>query len=71
MDDLLGREVGLYATEEPEWLTVLELTGWLGGVGAWMGDASWMREGRYAAVEVDDTSGRSMVIPSPVRSTFT
>ena len=57
MDDLLGREVGLHSPEDPEWLTVLELTGWPGGVGAWVGNASWMREGHYAAVEVDDTGG--------------
>ena len=57
MDNLLGGEVGLYSTEDPEWLTVLELTGWPGGVGVWVGDASWMREGHYAAVEVDYTSG--------------
>ena len=57
MDDLLRREVGLYSTEDPEWLTVLELTGWSGGVGAWVGNASWMRESHYAAVEVDYTSG--------------
>ena len=57
MDDLLGREVGLYSSEDPEWLTVLELTGWLGGVGAWVGNARWMRESHYAAVEVDYTSG--------------
>ena len=57
MDDLLGREVGLYSPEDPEWLTVLELTGWPGGVGAWVDNASWMREGHYAAVEVDYTCG--------------
>ena len=57
MDDLLGREVGLYSTEDPEWLTVLELTGWPSGIGAWVSDTRWMREGHYAAVEVDDTSG--------------
>ena len=47
----------MYSPEDPEWLIVLELTGWSGGVGAWVGNASWMREGHYSAVEVDDTSG--------------
>ena len=57
MDNLLGGEVGLYSPEDPEWLIVLELTGWSGGVGAWAGNASWMRESHYAAVEVDYTRG--------------
>ena len=47
----------MHSTEELEWLAMLELTGWPSRVGAWVGDASWMREGHYAAVEVDDTSG--------------
>ena len=50
-------EVGLYSPEDPEWLTVLELTGWPSGIGAWVTDTRWMREGYYAAFEVDDTSG--------------
>ena len=58
MDDLLGGgEVGLYSPEDPERLIVLELAGWSGGVGAWVGNARWMRESQYAAGEVDYTCG--------------
>ena len=57
MDNLLEGEVGLYSPEDPERLIVLELAGWSGGVGAWVGNASWMRESHYAAVEVDYTCG--------------
>ena len=36
---------------------MLKLAGRPCGVGAWMIDTRWMREGHYASVEVDDSGG--------------
>ena len=38
---------------------------WPGRVGAWVGYASWMGEGHYSAVEINDACGPVSCDPTP------